>query len=80
MPHYHVQYTDKKVVSIHPAGHTADPTPDTILEERTGQTLYATIEAANDTEAREKATRLQTELQTHRTARDVKATETNRRG
>ena len=72
MPHYHVQYTDKQVVSIHPAGTNADPTPDTILEERTGQTMYATIEAADDAEARRKAERLQTELQTGRTARDLR--------
>jgi hypothetical protein len=75
MPHYNVQYTDKQVVSIHQAGADADPTPDTILEERTGQIMYATIQAEDDAEARRKAERLQTELQTGRTARDVKRDE-----
>lgn len=73
MPQYQVHYNDKEIVSIHPAGTAADPVFDTILEPRTGQTLYATIEAADDAEAREKAERLQTELQTGRTARDVKS-------
>ncbi len=78
MPHYHVEYNDKQIVAIHPAGRVADPTPDTILEERTGQILYATIEAADDAEARYKAERLQIELQTGRTARDLNREEEGR--
>lgn len=69
---YRVTYTDKEVVSITPAdGGQADPTTDTILEDNVGQTLFATIEAADEKEAREKADRLQTELQTRRTKRDL---------
>jgi len=75
---YRVTFTDKEVVSIQPtdAG-AADPTTDTILEEQTGQTLYATIEAADETEAREKAGRLQTELRTRRTKRDLEGSSTD---
>lgn len=74
---FRVTYTDKQVVSIAavtgaPAdAGQADPTADTILEDNVGQTLYATIEAADEREAREKADRLQTELQTRRTRRDL---------
>lgn len=69
---YRVTYTDKEVVSITPAdGGQADPTADTILENNIGETLFATIDAANEREAREKAQRLQTELQTRRTKRDL---------
>ena len=69
---FRVTYTDKEVVSITQAdGGEADPTTDTILEDNVGETLYAIVDAADETEAREKAQRLQTELQTRRTKRDL---------
>ncbi len=67
---YSITYTDKEVVSVRPAD-TVDPTPDTILEDRVGQTIFATVEAADDAEAHEKARRIQQELQTRRTKRDL---------
>lgn len=78
---YRVIYTDKEVVSVAstegagPGMAKDDPTTDTILEDNVGQTIYATIEAADDNEAREKAQRLQTELQTRRTKRDLEGHE-----
>lgn len=74
---FRVTYTDKEVVSVQATDGPTDPTTydgsvgDTILEDNVGQTLYATIEAADETEAREKADRLKTELQTRRTRRDL---------
>jgi hypothetical protein len=74
---FRVTYTDKEVVSITSAegrgpGMAADdPTTDTILEDNVGQTLFAVVDAESETEAREKAQRLQTELQTRRTKRDL---------
>ena len=69
---FRVTYTDKEVVSITAAqGGEPDPTPDTILEENVGETLYAIVNADDEGEAREKAQRLQTELQTRRTRRDI---------
>jgi hypothetical protein len=69
---FRVTYTDKEVVSITAAqGGELDPTPDTILENNVGETIYAIVDAADEREAREKAQRLQTELQTRRTKRDL---------
>lgn len=69
---FRVTYTDKEVTSITAApGGEPDPTSDTILEDNVGQTLYAIVDAADEREAREKAQRLQTELQTRRTKRDL---------
>lgn len=73
---YQATFVDKKLVSLTPAkGHEADPTSDTILENRTGETLYATIEAATEKEAREKAGRLEVELQTGLTKRTLEGNE-----
>jgi len=70
MGKYRVEFDDKQLISIHPTEETT-PVNDTFLEERTGETLWAIIEASNDDEAREKANRLETELQTRRTRRDL---------
>lgn len=63
MGKYRVELDDKKVVSVQPTEHDTT-TNDTFLEERTGETIYAVIEASDDAEAAEKAERLQTQLQT----------------
>lgn len=72
---FRVTYTNKQVVSVQATDGPADPTADTILENNVGETLFATIEAADEAEAREKADRLQTELQTRRTKRDLEGHE-----
>ncbi len=67
---YRATFVDKKLVALDPAQNgEADPTRDTILEERIGETLYATVEGDTEAEAREKAERLETELQTGLTKR-----------
>ncbi len=73
---YRVTFVGKRLVSVLPATDgEADPTNDTILEERTGETLYATVEAADEKEAREKAGRLEVELQTGLTKRTLEGNE-----
>lgn len=73
---YRATFVNKRLVSIMPAQEgEADPTSDTILEERTGETLYATVEAADEKEAREKAERLEVELQTGLTRRTLEGNE-----
>jgi len=66
MSKYRVLFNNKKLVSVNP---TKEDTPanDTFLEETTGATIWAIIEAANDEEANTKAQRLETELQTGQT-------------
>ncbi|HRO43653.1 MAG TPA: hypothetical protein PL009_12520 [Flavipsychrobacter sp.] len=70
MAKYRVEYDNKEIRSIAPA---SDPENmgNAILEERTGETIFAIIEAENDDEAQEKAQRLQTELQTGKTKREL---------
>ena len=70
MAKFRVAFDNKEIKSIHPASDTT-PAGDTIHEERTGETIYAIIDAENDSEAREKAQRLQTELQTGKTKREI---------
>ena len=70
MGKYRVEFDDKQIRSINPTAETT-PVNDTFLEERTGETIWAIIEAANEKEAREKANRLEIELQTRRTKRDL---------
>jgi hypothetical protein len=65
---YRVEFDNKEIRSIQQTEQET-PTNDTFLEERTGQTIWAIIEAQNDAEAQEKAKRLETELQT-RTPKD----------
>lgn len=70
MAKYRVEFDHKEIRSIELA-HEPNHTGDTILEENTGQTIFAIVEAGTDQEAREKAERLQTELQTRKTKRDL---------
>lgn len=70
MAKYRVEFDNKEIKSIHPANQST-PESDTILEERIGETLFAIIDAADDNEAREKAERLQIELKTHKTKREI---------
>ena len=65
---YRVEFDNKEIRSIQPTEQEI-PSNDTFLEERTGETIWAIIEARDDAEAQEKARRLATELQT-RTPRD----------
>ena len=70
MAKYRVAFDNKEIRSIHKAdGDRAGNEP--VSEERTGNTLYATIEASSDEEAREKAQRLQVELQTGKTKKQL---------
>jgi hypothetical protein len=66
MGKYRVLFEDKVMQSVTP---TKEETPanDTFLEEATGSTIWATIKATSDDEARQKAERLETELQTGQT-------------
>lgn len=70
MATYRVLFDNKKLVSVTP---TKEGTPnnDTFLEETTGETIWATIEADSDDEAQEKAERLETELQTRQTKETI---------
>lgn len=66
MATYSVQLVNKQVVSVKQSD--GDTTPvDTILEKTTGETIWATIEANSDAEAKEKAEKVATELQTRET-------------
>ncbi|HEY2727747.1 MAG TPA: hypothetical protein VGI61_11275 [Parafilimonas sp.] len=66
MGKYRALFEDKVLKSVTP---TKEETPenDTFLEETTGSTIWAIIEATSDDEAQEKAERLETELQTGQT-------------
>lgn len=70
MATYKVLFNNKKLASVSP---TQEETPgnDTFLEETTGETIWATIEASSDEEAQEKAERLETELQTRQTKETI---------
>ncbi|RYD57950.1 MAG: hypothetical protein EOP56_06665 [Sphingobacteriales bacterium] len=70
MAKFRVEFDNKKIKSIQPTEQEV-PSNDTFLEERTGQTMWAIISADNEEEAREKAGRLETELQTGRTKEDL---------
>ncbi len=71
---YRVLFDNKKLVSV---TRTEQDTPsnDTFLEETTGATIWATIEAQTDEEAQEKAERLETELQTRQTKETIQQKE-----
>ena len=71
MGKYRVEFDNKKIRSIHPTNQTT-PASDSFREETTGETLSAIIDASSDEEARQKAERLATELQTGRTKRDLR--------
>ena len=66
MSKYRVLFENKKLVSVEPTKEEI-PNNDTFLEENTGDTIWAIIEADSDDEASEKAKRLETELQTRQT-------------
>lgn len=63
---YRVEFENKELRSVEPTEQQA-PANDTFLEEQTGSTIWAIIDAASDAEARQKAERLATELQTRKT-------------
>jgi len=66
MAKYRVLFENKTLVSIQPTEQET-PTNDTFLEENTGATIWAIIEANSDDEAQAKALQLETELQTGQT-------------
>jgi len=70
MAKFRVEYSDKQIRSITPAGDT-DFTGENTAESRTGETIQAIIDADTEEQAREKAIRLQTELQTGKTKREL---------
>jgi hypothetical protein len=61
MSKYRVELDRFEIKSIQPTEQEI-PTNDTILEERTGDTMYVILHADNDEEAREKAERLANNL------------------
>jgi hypothetical protein len=66
MAKYRALFENKVLKSVQPTKEEI-PSNDTFLEENTGSVLWAIIEAASDEEAQEKASRLETELQTGQT-------------
>jgi hypothetical protein len=70
MAKYRVEFEDKQIRSVQ-ATEQEIPDNDTFLEERTGRTIWAIIEASSEEEARTKAGRLETELQTGKTKREL---------
>jgi hypothetical protein len=70
MATYSVQLINKQVVSVKQTNQDATPV-DTILEKTTGETIWATIEANSDEEAREKAEKVATELQSRETKKSI---------
>ncbi len=66
MAKYRALFDNKKLISVTPTNQET-PGNDTFLEETTGETIWAIIEANSDEEAQEKADRLETELQTRQT-------------
>lgn len=66
MAKYRVLFENKKLVSVLPTEQET-PNNDTFLEENTGETIWAIIEAGSDEEVEVKAQQLETELQTGQT-------------
>lgn len=66
MATYSVQLINKQVVSVKKSDGETVPV-DTILEKTTGETIWATIEAGSDEEAKEKAEKVAVELQSRET-------------
>ncbi|WP_276131679.1 hypothetical protein [Polluticoccus soli] len=71
---YRIEFENKEIRSIHPTEQEL-PAKETFHEEKTGQTIWAIIEASSDDEAREKADRLAIELQTGQTKDQIKGRE-----
>lgn len=74
---YRVEFENKQIRSIQPTDQEI-PGNDTFLEEETGQTIWAVIDAQSEREAREKADRLATELQTRKTREQLRDEENNK--
>ena len=70
MPKYRLTFDKMKLKSVDKTEETTH-TGDTILEEQTGETIYAFVEAKDEEEAREKAQRVAVELQSGVTKRDL---------
>lgn len=70
MATYSVKLVNKEVVSIHATNQETAPS-DTILEPTIGETIYATVEADNDAEAKEKAAKVAQQLQTRETKKEM---------
>src|SRR5438552_366940 len=70
MSKYRVEFENKEIKSIQPTTEEI-PSNDTFLEEQTGATIWAIIEAGSEQEAKEKAQRLATELRTGLTKGDL---------
>jgi hypothetical protein len=70
MAKYSVKLVNKEVIEVKRSDADAVPV-DTILEPTTGETIWATIEANSDEEAKEKAERVARELQTGETKREL---------
>jgi hypothetical protein len=74
MGKYRILFENKRLISVK-ATEQETPAHDTFLEETTGNTVWATIEADSEQEAREKAQRLETELQTGQTKETLRSKE-----
>lgn len=71
MATYSVQLINKQVIAVRQTDQEAVPA-DTILEKTTGETIWATIEADSDEQAKEKAEKVAAELQTRETKKALK--------
>lgn len=70
MATYSVKLVNKKVVSVHVTNQETAPS-DTILEPIIGETIYATVEADNEEEAKAKADKVAQQLQTGETKKEM---------
>ena len=70
MATYSVKLVNKEVVSVHATNQETAPS-DTILEPTVGETIYATVEANSDAEAKEKADKVAQQLQTGETKKEL---------
>lgn len=77
MAKYRVEFDNKQLKSVNRTEQEM-PSNDTFLEERTGETIWAIIEASDDSEAQEKAQRLEEELQTRRTKENLRGDNSNK--
>lgn len=71
MATYRATFKDKLLLHLEATKGDGEPKGDTILEKQTGELIFATIEAADETEAMEKARRISLELQTGKTKREL---------
>lgn len=61
MGKYRVEFVKNEIKSIHPTEQDV-PAGDTILEDKTSDTMYVILHADNEQQAREKAQHLQSNL------------------